>query len=221
MQSTETRLNSLEIAARDLFYAQAKTEMALQELAAEMKDFKEEMMTFKEEMMTFKDHMEKFRIEAEKDRKEMNKKWGDLANKMGTLVEDIVIPGFFGLIKSCFGQDPEDIEYLAPRVRKRHPEKGGYRKEFDGLSWTDRYVFYNETKSNVNMKDIESFIENKEIVFDYFPEVRGRTLVPIFSSLFLEQTYIDALTSGGCYAMMMGEENMEIVNYRTLGPPRA
>lgn len=211
-----------------------ESEKSREESRQEMKAFKDEMRVFRVEseknreadrraMQTFQTKAEKDREEDrlkwEQTRRDMNKKWGDLANKMGTLVEDIVVPGFYGVIKSCFNQDPEDIVNLSPRVTRQHPDNRADRREFDCIAWTEGYVFHNETKSNVNMKDIETFIANKDIVFEYFPEVRGKILVPIFSSLFLRPEHIDALTEAGCYAMMMGDENMEIVNFDRLGPP--
>ena len=58
------RVSTLEEMMMRLVYIQQKTEMGMQSLQKEMKDFKDEM----------------------------NKRWGELVNKMGTIIEDIIAP---------------------------------------------------------------------------------------------------------------------------------
>ena len=60
--------------------------------------------------------------------REMDRKWGDLANKLGTVVEDIIAPGLPGVLRSCFGVDPDEI-YV--RYRIRHPRTRDRVREFD------------------------------------------------------------------------------------------
>jgi len=63
---------------KELGYQSMRTELSINRLSQEMREFKEEMREFKDETV--------------RDRKLMNKQWGDLANRLGTMVEDIVAP---------------------------------------------------------------------------------------------------------------------------------
>ncbi len=138
---------------------------------------------------------------------------------MGTIVEDIVVPGFMGVIKQYFNLEAADIVFLGPRVLQRHPTDPSKRREFDCIAWSEDYVFHNETKSSPTIEKIKEFIDVKEIVYEYFPQVKGKILVPIFSSLYLSEEHIAYLSSAGIYAMMLGEENMDIVNFDDVGVP--
>jgi len=62
---------------KELCYQTMRTEMSLNRLSEEMREFKDEMKVFKDEMTDFKD-------ETVRDRQRMNKQWGDLANRLGT-----------------------------------------------------------------------------------------------------------------------------------------
>lgn len=96
MSSTAEKLSYLEETMAQLAYSQLKTEMSLQTLSREMREFKD---WSKKQLIT------------------MNRQWGDLANKMGTLVEDVVAPNIPRIAQNYFGC--EDLDYFAVRVRKK------------------------------------------------------------------------------------------------------
>jgi len=126
--TTEKRVDRLEEALLEMVYQSRKTEMNLDRLAKEMRDFKDEMLIFKDEMKDFKDEMRVFKDEMRAITKEMNKKWGDLANKLGTLAEDIVAPGISRAIEQAFGLDVKEVS-----VRRKR-KMGERSREYDVIA---------------------------------------------------------------------------------------
>ena len=161
------------------------------------------------ESRRFKEEMREFKEESQRARRELDRKWGDLANKMGTVVEDIILPGFPGAVRRTFGVE---LDTLAVRVSRKHPHDRGREREFDIVATDASRFFLNETKSNPRMEYAKEFVESLDEVLEYFPEFGDRTLVPILSSLSLPTAVFDYLSAHDCYAMMMGEEHIEIVN---------
>jgi hypothetical protein len=56
-------------------------------------------------------------------------------------------------------------------------------------------------------------------VTDYSPEYQGKTIIPVFASLYMQEDIINYLTKHKVYAMTMGDETMEIVNFQELNQP--
>ncbi len=192
----------------------------------EMGVFKDEMGVFKDEMREFKNEMSDFKDETRIDRekssrelREMKAQWGALANKMGTFVEDMVVPNFPHILERYFGI--AEVDDMLVGRRKRHPKDRDRIKEFDLLAWTVDTLFWSETKSKATVERFREFIED-ESVFEYFPELAGRRLVKIGSALSIPGDVVAYLTRQGCYAMMLGEETMDIVNFSEVAgePPR-
>ncbi len=200
----EPRVSDLEHAMKELAYAQLRTEMSLAELSTEMKDFKDEMKDFKDEMKDFRDDMKA-------DRKQMNRRWGELANRLGTIVEDVVAPNMYGVLTRYFGVDEPD--HFLVRARRKHPVDRNRRREFDVIATSGSTVFLNETKATVRQEYLTSFAENRNELFEFFPEYEGRTLVSVFGSFYLKPEEIAFLTQNGIYAMMMSDDSMDIVNF--------
>ncbi|HUX20397.1 MAG TPA: DUF3782 domain-containing protein [Spirochaetia bacterium] len=232
------RVDTVENALKELAYAGRRTEMSVDRLSEEMREFKAEMSEFKAEMSDFKDEMAEFKDEMNefknemnefknemKDFKEenrleyrrMNQQWGALANKWGTFTEDMVVPNFPHLLERYFGITEEQVEGLLVNPRKRHPTDRSRRKEFDLIAWTSEIVFWNETKASPKMRYLVEFIEDKESIFDFFPELAGRRLVKIASALSMTDEEIAYLTKNRCYAMALGEETMDLVNFEQVG----
>jgi hypothetical protein len=153
---------------------------------------------------------EKDRQRAEEDRKAWNKKWGDLANKLGTVVEDIVAPNLPRIAREDFGCDEPDDFIIRRWVRNKRDRSR--RREFDLIAVCGDKVILNETKSNPAIEYIDAFVEVLPELVDYCPEYRGKTLVPVFSSLYLGEDVVNYLTKRGIYAMAMGDETMDLVN---------
>jgi len=208
--STRERVDTLENALKELAYAGRRTEMSLDRLSQEMKEFKVEMADFKREMADFKD-------ENRREYRRMNQQWGALANKMGTFVEDMVFPNFPGILGRYFSIT--EVDDLLVRRRKPHPSDRSRRKEFDLIAWTDEMVFWNETKSNPTVGNLASFVEDDASPFEYFPELIGKRLVKIASALSMSKEVVDYLTAHRCYALMLGDETMDLVNFNEIEGP--
>ncbi|WP_455381635.1 hypothetical protein [Salinispira pacifica] len=187
---TEERLDTLENYMKELAYAGRRTEMTLDRLLEERREAEDQW---------------------QRDRREVNRKWGELANKMGTLVEDMVLPNFPRILERYFGVT--DIERTLPRPKVRHPANREKRREFDLIAYNSDTVFLNETKSSPSAEGFRSFVTD-ESVFEYFPELAGRKLIRIAAALNMPQDVITYLSRHGCFAMMLGDETMDIVNYR-------
>ncbi len=235
------RVSNLEMVMMELAYESMKTNVAVKQLATEMKDFKDEMKDFKDEMKDFKDEMkdfkdemkdfkdemkdfkdemkdfkdevEDFKTNAEADRKRMNKQWGELANKMGTIVEDIVAPSVKGIAREYFNVDEFDI--FAIRYRKKSAD-GRSIREFDVIAESENYFFVIETKATPRTEYIRDFINLIPELKSWFPNVKNKTIIPVFASLYLPEDSIRYLTKNKIFAMAMKDDNMDILNYEDI-----
>ncbi|BAP54667.1 hypothetical protein THII_0370 [Thioploca ingrica] len=144
------------------------------------------------------------------DRQHWNKRWGELAQKMGTIAEDIVAPNLPRIARVHFGcQDLEDFMVRRKVKNKQDPSK---RREFDVIAVCADKVLINETKSTPSVEAINDFINALAEVTDYFPEYQGKTIIPIFASLYLDDDLVNYLTKKRIYALAMGDETMELLN---------
>jgi hypothetical protein len=197
MARSEQRLSIIEEDLKEIARLQRRNEAFLESFSEEMREFKDEMRASK---------------------KEMDRKWGELANKMGTVVEDIILPGFPGILRRYFNTE---ADIIMPRVKRRHPRDRSRRREFDIVAVDAESLFLNETKSTPRMQYVEEFVQTYGEVREYFPEYAEKALVPIFSSLYLDEESVAALTANGCYAMTMGEDHLDIVNFEAVRAPGA
>jgi len=188
-EKVEERVSELEKMMKNLAYAHMQTEMSLNTLSEEMRAFKEEMR---------------------EDRKRMNKQWGELANKMGTVVEDIVAPNIPRIAKEYF--NCENIEDFSVRRKLLNKKDNKTRREFDVIAKGDNLLIVNETKSTPRVEYIDDFALTLENIFDYFPQYRGLRVIPIFSSLYLDEDVINYLSRKRIYAMGMKDDTMVILN---------
>ena len=205
MLTAEERIERLENVMIELAEAQMRTHVSLKKLSDEMQDFKDEMQEFKDEMREFKE-------EARADRKQMNKQWGELAHKMGTIVEDIVAPNIPRIAREYFGFG--EIEDFMVRRQVRNKKDRAKRREFDVIAVGENQVIINETKSTPRIDYIDQFIELLPQIEDYFPEYAGKKIIPIFASLYIGEDVVNYLTRNRIYAMGMGEETMELINFQ-------
>ncbi len=174
----------------------------------EMKVFKDEMKEFKDEMKVFKDEMREFKDEMKREVKRINKQWGELANKMGTIVEDIVFPATRPVIRKYFNCEPEDLMMNVERRRN------GKREEFDVIGACKDKVFLIEVKSSVRPEHTEQIKRKAESLLEFFPEYKGRKVVPIIASLSMKEDVLRMLSRAGIYGMAYREwEYMDILNF--------
>jgi len=211
METVAQRVDRLEQVMIELAEQSKITQREVARLSTEMFEFKEEMRAFKEEMRAFKEEMRAFKEEMREFKREMNKRWGDLANKMGTLAEDIVAPNISGIAREYFGC--KDLDFFGVRIRKKNTKDASKVREFDVIAVCDDKVIINETKSNPKIEYINEFINVLKEIYDYFPEYRGKKIIPIFSSLYIPEDLVTYLTKNRIYAMAMKDDTMDLLNF--------
>ncbi len=205
-QEIKEKVSSLEKALEDFIrhtnLGFAKVQNALIEQKQSMDDFKEEMRLSRER--------------SEKDlqgfKEEMNKRWGELANRLGTLAEDFVAPNIPFIAQKYF-QCSEEAEFFTVRCKKRHNKERAKRREFDIIAVYENKVILNETKSTPRQQYIDDFAELLPQFFDYFPEYRGKKLVPIFASLYVDEQTVEYATQKGIYVLAIKGDTMDLLNY--------
>lgn len=161
--------------------------------------------------------MVEMREDSARERRDAWRQWGKLANKMGTIVEDIVAPNLPRIVREHFGVT--EILESAQHVRKRHPTEKGREREFDVIIATADTLFVNETKSTIRTGDVESFAAALSQVPEYFPHYAHLNVVGIMSALAIPPSIIDELTARGIFAMVAGDDTMELANAEALGRP--
>ncbi len=140
----------------------------------------------------------------------MNTKWGELANKLGTVAEDIVAPNIPRIATDVFGIG--EIDDFSVLRRKRNALDSGRRREFEAIAVSKTHFVLNETKATPKIEYIDKFIETLDEIWDWFPEYREKTLLPIFSSLYIPEEIVKYLTRKSIFAMAMVGDTMEIIN---------
>jgi hypothetical protein len=205
MKHIEQRMTALEDVVMKLAYVQLSTQVSIDNLSKEMKEFKDEMKEFKTEMSGFK-------TTVEQENRAINRRWAELAYKMGTIVEDIVAPNIPWVAKTYF--KAEVIEDFMIRRKKTKSSDRSVQKEFDIIAVFDGKVILNETKATLRQEYIADFIEfvRKREFFDYFPEFKEKKLIPIFSSLYVPDTIVKHLTKQKICVMALRDETMDLLN---------
>ncbi|HHT9111203.1 MAG TPA: hypothetical protein ACFYDZ_08620, partial [Candidatus Brocadiaceae bacterium] len=85
-------------------------------------------------------------------------------------------------------------------------------REFDIIAVFDDKFLINETKSTPRTEYINDFQEILKEIFDYFPEHRGKIIIPIFSSLSIPDNIVAYLSRIKIYAMAIKDDTMDILN---------
>lgn len=180
------------------------------EMAGVAKRAEERQREAEERFVRFQQEMREFKDEMRQARKDLDKKWGDLANKMGTIIEDILAPNLRRLAREHFRFDRID-DFMIRRCRRSGVQSEA-ESEFDTLVVGPGAVILGEAKSTPTLESVEAFAEKISGFFEFFPEYRGRRLIPIFGSWAIPDRLVAALTAHGIYALRMGEETMELAN---------
>ncbi len=170
-----------------------KTQMVVQSLAIEMKLFRDEM---------------------KRDTKNLKQELAGVSKKMGTIVEDIVAPNINYIGKKYF--NCYDCQLFMVRVKVNHSKIKGKNTEFDIISVYSDKVIINETKSTPRTEDPQNFSEKTNDFFDYFPEYKGKQLIPVFASIHIPENILADLSRNKIYAMAMKEGTMDILNPEVL-----
>ena len=148
-------------------------------------------------------------------RKEMYEEWIKLADRLGTVGIDIAAPKVRVMAATLFGC--QELDSYEERMMRRSRRDRRRTAEFDFIIIYGNYLFINETiANNPDAEYVLEFVEKLEDLFDFFPHYRGKTVVPIFSSLHLPEPIVQLLTKHKIYAMALGGETMELLNYEVL-----
>ena len=236
----ESRVTSLESLMADLIEVSYRTQRNVDQLSLEMREFKEEsrrnqenfkeemrefkeesrrnhenfreeMRDFKEEMKDFKDEMREFKDQSEKDRRAFNKQLGEIANKQGRMTEDLVAPGIGRILQKIVGGPCGSQDQEAIRVKRRHCITQE-RREFDAVVACDQYVLINETKSSLNVKDVNDFVEIMGQIRNYFPDYSSKRIIGSLATLYADPSLIKYASSKGILVLAVGDELMDIQN---------
>ena len=192
-------------------------EKAIIELKETTSELKNTTVQLSREMSDSKAELDRVLAQTRKEmsdsKAELNKKWGDLANKLGTVVEDIVAPNIPTIAKKYF--KVEQIQRLMVNlyIESESLKKG---KEFDLILVAKGLVILNETKTTVRQNYLEDFIQSLPEFFEFFPELKGRKLIPIFSSMSFTPPQLAYLTKHKIYAMSMSGDTMELLNFNEI-----
>ena len=157
---------------------------------------------------------DEWKVEKKQMNREWNQKWGEIADKLGTFAEDLAAPNLRRIAREQFGCT--EIDYYAVRIDKLNPQDRSQTFEFDGLLISGQTVFLLEAKFTVRMSYLERMprlIENFKLSF---PEYDTYKLVTVFASMSIRPDQVSYLTTMGVYAMALGEENMELLNFNEL-----
>lgn len=188
--------------------------------AQEMKEFKEEMRLAREkserEMQGFKEEMrlsrENYVKSTDRNIRELNEKWGNLANRLGTLSEDIVAPNLVPVAQKYFNCQGRPLDFITRRNRK-HRQDQELEREFDAMAVFEDTVILSEVKATPRVSDLKDFLELIGEFFDYFPELVGKKLVPIFASLRVEESLVRFASKNNLYVLAMKGDTMDLLNY--------
>ena len=174
----------------ELSYQAMRTEISLNRLSDEMREFKDE---------------------TTRDRQRMNKQWGDLANRLGTLVEDIVAPSLPRVAAEQLGCDAPEL--FAVRVVKR---RNGETREYDAMVVCPDAVLINETKSRLHDTHIDALLEKLAELPRFCPEYADRRAVGVLASLYPDEGVVRRAMRKGALVMGMGDEVMQVLNPQAL-----
>ncbi|WP_028950940.1 hypothetical protein [Sulfurihydrogenibium subterraneum] len=218
MEVLEEKVSRLEEMMMRLLYIQQKTEMEIQSLSREIKEYKQEndrkFAKMDEEFEKYKQEVDKqikeYKQEVNKQIKEMNKRWGELSNKMGTIVEDIISPATRPVLEKYF-KCKIDRKSINVEVNEQK-----VHTEFDviAISESCKTVFLIEVKTTFRGKFVEDVFDKVEKFKIAFPEYRDYKIVPILASLSMDENTVNTLTKNKIYAMAYREwEYMDILNF--------
>ncbi|MFN4308084.1 hypothetical protein [Sulfurihydrogenibium azorense] len=203
MEVLEEKVSRLEEMMMRLVYIQQKTEMELQSLAKEMKEYKQEVDR----------QIREYKQEVNKQIKEMNKKWGELSNKIGTIVEDIISPATRPVLEKYFKCNIEK------KLVNVEVNEENIHTEFDVIAVSNscKTAFLIEVKTTFSGKFVEDVFEKIEKFKKAFPEYKDYKIVPILASLSMDENTVNILTKNKIYAMAYREwEYLDILNFNQL-----
>jgi uncharacterized protein CbrC (UPF0167 family) len=110
------------------------------------------------------------------------------------------------------GCEEDEVEHFAVRVRRRHPQERGWSQEFDVLAACGDYVLINETKSSLNVNDVNDFVKMMESAREFFPEYADRHFIGAIASLYVDDSVVRYGQKRGVLVLGLGDYMMEVLN---------
>lgn len=210
MEQTQHRLDQLSATVDRVDRQMEQTQQKLEQFSAEMLDFKEEMQASRERS---EQEMREFREELNRRDAKTRKQLEEFRYQMGTLAEDLVAPSIPYILHQIVGCSKDGIEFLAVRVKKRHPVITKYNQEYDVVAVCGDYLFINETKSKLGADHVKEFIEDMlPQVSEFFPEYREKKVIGIIASLYMDASVVRYGERQGLVVLGVGEDLMEVLN---------
>jgi hypothetical protein len=145
-------------------------------------------------------------------KKTFNRQMGELSNRLGTVVEDIVAPNVRRIARECF--ECGRFREFSVRLVKTHPISLDREREFDVLYVGTDAAVWAEAKLTPRQDHLEDFVERLGEFAEYFPQYAGLRLIPVFASMNLAPSMVRFLTRRRVYALVMGEETMDLANFQ-------
>ncbi len=207
----EQRVTNLEELMADLIATVDRVDRQLDRTDRQIERTERNLDRLSSEMRDFKDEMQDFKDETRESTKQMNRKWGDLANKMGTMAEDLVAPSIGRILRTVVECPEDEVDFVAVRVRKRHPATGQMR-EFDVVAACGDFLLINETKSSLNDRDMREFVELLPEVRPFFPEFSDRHVIGAIASLYVDEGLVRFGERLGLIVLGFGEDVMDVLN---------
>ncbi len=177
-----------------------------------MQNLKDDMRKDRQQFSTtMQQDRDRYTQESRAEIHAMNKKWGELSNKMGTMAEDLVAPSIGRIVRHTVGGAEDDIEYLAVRVKKRHPTTKQHQ-EYDVVAVCGGYMLINETKSSLRPGDVEDFVSVLSQAREFFPEYADKSIIGALGSLYVDDSLVRCGERAGLIVLGFGEDVMEVLN---------
>ncbi len=203
-----------ELVEKDRQKAEKDRQAWQEEMRRREEKAEKDRQAWQEEMRRREEKAEKDRQawqeESKREWREYRKEMGKIAKKLGKIVEDIVFPATRPVLEKYFKCE---ITTLAMNVRRR---VGGIEGEFDIIAMSEpcKSVYLIEVKSTPRPENIGELIDKVANFKKLFPEYQDYKLIPIFASLNIEDSLINALSNKNIYAMAYREwDYMDILNF--------
>lgn len=109
-----------------------------------------------------------------------------------------------------------EVEFLGIRMKKRLQD--GRVKEYDAVAVAGEFVFVDDTESTLDSEDVKDFIKNIQEFRDFFPEYKGKKIVGMMASLFVDESVIKYAEKSGFFVLAVGDKLMEVKNSKGFKP---
>lgn len=169
-----------------------------------------------EQITELQKKFEEERRKTEKEIKKVNKMVGELTDGWGKFVEGLVAPSIPQIFKSL-GINVFDI---SPR---RTRQKNGNEMEIDVLCIGKKQdgkklVMITEVKSNLQVKDIDEFLDRLKEFKDFFDEYKNDDVIGIVSGMRFDDDSQRYAEKHGLYVLTQSGNIMKLINKQNFIP---